>query len=175
MMSPDWPQLNLFTRDPLQQHHLTHSCTLTSTQPRQPSILLPNHGAMEKNNASPQVVRTVSAVIPANLGRDPRSECRLIKRAAVIILAVTCFIIFFTSVSLPRFLDDTMVKWKVWSMAVLPTVAASGMHVLDLSTANWTVGNGANITVPGTLPSVVRLIAKAHLHIAWLRPRLGTS
>lgn len=41
---------------------------------------------------------------------------------------------------------------------------SSGMHVLDLSNANWTVSNGRNITVPGSLPSVVCLAAQMPDH-----------
>jgi hypothetical protein len=59
-------------------------------------------------------------------------------------------------------LDVTaMARWKFWSAttaAVLALPLSSGLQVLDLSKAAWTVGNEAlNISVPGSLPSVVCL------------------
>lgn len=80
----------------------------------------------------------------------------LTKRAVVFLVCVLGVVGLFDSGSLTRFLHNEMVKWNFWSFAALPTVT-SGMHVLDLSTVHWTVSNGGNVTVPGSLPSVVCL------------------
>jgi hypothetical protein len=108
---------------------------------------------MEKYYATPGFLRKGSDEIPAKL--KPKSLFNLIKSTAILFLILLCFIVIYDFDSLTRYLDDKMAKWKVWSMAALPVVT-SGMQVLDLSTASWTVSNEAlNISVPGSLPSVV--------------------
>lgn len=128
---------------------------------------------MEQECIFPDSLRTRSDDTSAKLELKPRSEdtLRLIKKAVVFLVVVLCFIFYLKlgsltgslsgsltdslGGSLTRFLDIEMVKWK-WPMASLPAVK-SGVHVLDLSTADWTVSNGENVTVPGSLPSVVCL------------------
>lgn len=124
---------------------------------------------MDKRCASPDSLPTLSVHNSAKLGHEPRSESTLIWRALVTsVVAGLCFIILFdpNNNSATRFLDNDMVDWKLWSTAALPALAC-GIHVLDLSTAAWTVSNGRNITVPGTLPSVVCLAASKILRMAY--------
>jgi hypothetical protein len=157
MMSSHWSKLKAFP------------CLKTATlQQQHPHIVLnivhihlaaPYHhfsvdyGIMEKKYITPGFLHKWSDEIPAKL--KPKCLSNLIKSAAILSLILLCCIVIYDLSSSTRFLDDTMARWKVWSMAALP-VATSGMRVLDLSTANWMVSNEAmNISVPGSLPSVV--------------------
>ncbi|TLD37054.1 glycoside hydrolase family protein [Venturia nashicola] len=119
---------------------------LDAAFPDSPGVHFPDSPGVHFPDSPGGHVRTLAV-------HEPRNESTLIEKAMVTIGSVLlCLIILFRLDSIIA----TMVKWNIWSAAALPAVA-SGIHLLDLSTANWTVSNGRNVTVAGSLPSVVHL------------------
>lgn len=90
---------------------------------------------------------------PGPQGPAMHSMCYIvfaIARTSIIPLSLLCFL--FSVI----YGFDINAMWKPWNTATFAAVAVDGLKVVNLSESAWTVSNTAlNISVPGSLPSVV--------------------